>query len=299
MSYEKIIKIAEKCGCKFEENSSMKDHVTMKVGGKADLVVKINSQESLIETIKAAKENEIPYYVLGNGSNVIVNDNGIKGIVILIGNDFANISVNGDIIESEAGASLAKLCLTALDNEFKGIEFAWGIPGTVGGAVYMNAGAYGGEICQVIDSCDYLDSDLTIKTVKTDDMQLSYRHSMFTDTDKIILRARFKLQKGDKTEIRELMDKNMTARKTKQPLEFPSSGSTFKRPVGSYASKLIEECGLKGLTVGGAQVSTKHSGFVINAGDATCEDILNLIALVKQSVYDQTGFLLEEEVKIL
>ena len=299
MSYEKIISKAEELGCKYELNTPMKNYVTMKVGGNADSLVKVNSSDSIKQLVSLAKSEDVPYFVVGNGSNIIVNDNGIKGVVILIHNDFASVTCDDEYIECDAGLPLSKLCKVALDNSLTGLEFAWGIPGSVGGAVYMNAGAYGGEICQVICECEYLDSDLEIKTVKVEDMDLSYRHSMFTDTDKIILKAKFKLSKGNKEEIEALMNKNMTARKTKQPLEYPSSGSTFKRPEGSYASKLIEECGLKGLTVGGAQVSEKHSGFVINIGDATCEDLVNLIALIRQIVYDKTGFILEEEVKFL
>lgn len=299
MSYEKIVSLVEEYGCKYEFSAPMKKYVTMRVGGVADLLVKPNSKESLCGLVKLAKSENLPYYILGNGSNVIVNDEGIKGLVILISSDLSKISVNDDTIECEAGVTLSKLCLTALENELSGLEFAYGIPGTVGGAVYMNAGAYGCEISQVIESCTYLDEDLSNKTVSAKKMDLSYRHSMFTDTSKVILSAKFKLDKKDKAEIKAKMDKNLTARKTKQPLEYPSSGSTFKRPEGAYASKLIEDCGLKGMTVGGAQVSEKHSGFVINKGGATCEDILNLIAIVKQEVYDKTGFVLEEEVKII
>lgn len=299
MSYKKIIALCESLGCAYETNAPMKNYVSMRVGGNADLLIKPNSTESLCEFVKTAKEENIPFYILGNGSNVIVKDSGIRGVVILISSDFASVEVNDDTIKCEAGVTLSKLCQTALENSLTGLEFAWGIPGTVGGAVYMNAGAYGGEISKVIESCTYLDEDMNIVTVKVDDMDLSYRHSMFTDTKKVILTAEFKLQKSEKSEIKSAMDEKMTARKTKQPLEYPSSGSTFKRPVGGYASKLIEDCGLKGETVGGAQVSKKHSGFVINIGNATCEDILKLIEIVKKTVYEKTGIMLEEEVKII
>lgn len=299
MSYENIISIAKQLGCSYQADVPMKNYVTMRVGGNADLLIKPDSADSLCDLVKALNNENIPYYVLGNGSNVIFSDEGYRGAILLISNDFASLSVSCDTIKCDAGVTLSKLCQTALENSLSGLEFAWGIPGTVGGAVYMNAGAYGGEISQVISSCTYLDEEMNIVTVKAEDMDLSYRHSMFTDTKKIILSAEFKLQKGDKAEIKAAMDEKMTARRTKQPLEYPSSGSTFKRPVGGYASKLIEDCGLKGTTVGGAQVSTKHSGFVINIGNATCDDILELIKVIKKTVFDETGIELEEEVKII
>ena len=299
MSYEKIISLSKELGCRYETDAPMKNYVTMRVGGAADLLVKPNSAESLCKLVKLANEENIPYYILGNGSNVIVNDEGVRGLIILVSSEYSNIEVSGDTLKCDAGTTLSKLCQVALENSLTGLEFAWGIPGTVGGAVYMNAGAYGGEISQVITSCTYLDEDMNIVTVKAEDMNLSYRHSMFTDTKNVILSAEFKLKKGEKSEIKAQMDEKMTARKTKQPLEYPSSGSTFKRPVGGYASKLIEDCGLKGTTVGGAQVSKKHSGFVINIGNATCEDILALIKVIKNTVFEETGIQLEEEVKII
>ena len=297
MNFDFLKSVSQKYGCELIENAPMSEYVTMRAGGIAAWLIKPNSSECIRETVCSCKENGVPYVVLGNGSNVIVCDEGLSSVVINISNQFGKIEVEDNIIKCQAGAPLSKVCQAALNNGLSGLEFAWGIPGTVGGALYMNAGAYGGEMKDIVVSCEYLDSDGEIKTIYAQDMDLSYRHSVFTDSSKVILTVTMELKIQEKEAIKALMDKNILARKTKQPLEYPSSGSTFKRPEGSYASLLIEQCGLKGLAVGGAQVSTKHSGFVINTGGATCSDIEKLIEKIKDIVEEKTGFKLECEVK--
>ena len=211
-----------------------------------------------------------------------------------------NISlVNDTNISVSAGTSLKKLCNSALDNSLTGLEFAYGIPGTVGGAVFMNAGAYDGEVKDVIVSCETVDMNGNVKKYTKDEMDLSYRHSAFQSKDEIIVSAVFELKKGDKDLISEKMNDLMSRRKDKQPLEYPNAGSTFKRPVGQFAGKLIQDCGLRGFAVGGAMVSEKHCGFVINNNNATCEDVTSLISQVQEKVLKETGFFLECEVKIL
>lgn len=290
----------EQLGFEIIEGDSLSQYTSFKIGGKCELIVKPICFSDVQSIIKLLNENDIEYYFLGNGSNVLVSDYGFDGVIILISNNLAEIKiVNENIIESAAGVTLAKLCSFALDNSLSGLEFAYGIPGTVGGAVYMNAGAYGGEIKDVIKSCTFIDCDGEIKTFTGEMLDLSYRHSIFSDTKKCILKAEFELKKTDKIEIKTKMDDFMFRRKSKQPLEFPSAGSTFKRPKGNYASALIEECGLKGHSIGGAMVSEKHSGFIINAGNATCEDVLTLVEYVKKDVFEKTGYKLECEIKTL
>ena len=258
-------------------------HTSFKIGGPADIFVTIKNCDELKNVILQLKKNEIPYMIIGKGSNLLVSDKGIEGAVISL-SKLDEISVSGQEIKVGAGAKLALLCKAALDNSLSGLEFGFGIPGAVGGAVYMNAGAYGGEIKDCIVSCEYLDVDGEIKTIKAEDMALGYRTSIFKSNDKIILSATFKLEKGDKTLIKAKMEDFLSRRKEKQPLEYPSAGSTFKRPEGHFAGALIEKNNLKGVTVGGAQVSCKHAGFVINKGSATAEDVLNLIEKIKETV---------------
>ena len=236
---------------------------------------------------------------MGNGSNLLVKDCGIDGVVIKMTSFTQDIEVDGNTIRCKAGTSLTKLCMTAYENSLTGLEFAYGIPGTVGGAVYMNAGAYGGEIKDVITSVCHINPDMECETFTADKLDLGYRTSFYAKNEGyIITDAEFELKKGDKTEIKAKMDDLMGRRKDKQPLEFPSAGSTFKRPEGYFAGALIEQCGLKGYTVGGAQVSEKHAGFVINK-DGTASDILELIDYVRNTVREKTGVELEPEVKII
>lgn len=299
MNFDKIESIAKSYEAVMLYNTPMRDYNTMHVGGNAAALVKPNCLECLSEILTICKSDEIKYFVIGNGSNIIVDDNGLDALVIVLANSFSGIELKNGLIECEAGTQLIAVCNFALNNNLSGLEFAYGIPGTIGGGVYMNAGAYGGEMKDIIYSCDCITENGESKTILAKDMNLSYRHSIFCDSKDIITKVRLKLKSADKSEIKALMDKNIKARKDKQPLEFPSSGSTFKRPDGSYASLLIEQCGLKGKSVGKAQVSEKHSGFVINKGGASCSDILNLINEIQDVVFEKTGYKLECEIKYL
>lgn len=295
-----IAETAKKYGCSFFYDEPLNKYNTFRIGGKCKLLVKINSAESCIAVRRACKERNVPYKVIGNGSNIIVDDDGFSGVIILIGNDFSDIRLLSDTeIYCQAGALLSSLCVFARDNSLSGAEFAYGIPGSVGGAVFMNAGAYGGEIKDIIDFCDIIDENDEIKRLSADELSLSYRHSSIMGTEKIILGASFIFKKGDINAIKASMDDFMQRRKSKQPLEYGSAGSTFKRPEGSYASLLIDQCGLKGYSVGGAQVSEKHAGFVINKCNASFNDVMTVIKDVKRIVEEKTGYKLECEPVII
>lgn len=274
----------------------MKAHTTFKIGGTADVFITVNSIDELRLAVSACRESDIPFMILGKGSNLLISDDGIEGAVILLDGDFKALTVDGDTITSGAGVALSKLCTVALDHGLSGLEFAYGIPGTVGGAVYMNAGAYGGETKDVCCEATYLTPEGEIGTYEADELDFSYRHSIFKENDNIILFSKYKLTPDDPAAIKARMDDFLDRRRTKQPLEYPSAGSVFKRPVGAFAGTLIEQCGLKGRTVGGAQVSEKHAGFIINAGGATCRDVMDLVRLVQDTVKTETGYELECEI---
>ena len=275
-------------------------HTSFKIGGNCRLLVQPKSKEEVVLALRLCRENGVSFLILGNGSNVLVSDDGFDGVVILLNNRFAAISmVDETTVKATAGVSLMRLCQYACEQGLTGLEFAYGIPATVGGAIYMNAGAYGGEMKDVLQCAEHVDEKGVLGSFAGDDLALSYRHSAYTDSPYCILSGTFRLQKGDPKEIRAKMDDIMGRRKSKQPLEYPSAGSTFKRPLGAYAAQLIEECGLKGLTVGGAQVSQKHSGFLINVNHATCADVKALIAKVQEEVYRQRKIALECEVKFI
>lgn len=297
--YGILINAAEKYGAAVLMNEPMKSHTSFCIGGPCDIMIKINCEALLCELIKLCSENSVKYYVIGRGSNILVSDEGLRGAVLLIGKDFGSVRVKGDIIECEAGASLAAVCNVALENGLTGLEFAYGIPGSVGGAVFMNAGAYGGEMKDVLVSCRYIDENGRIKELPLEKMELSYRHSFFSERELCITSVKMRLQKGERDKIKDRMDTLMERRRDKQPLEYPSAGSTFKRPEGDFAARLIEVCGLKGTSCGGAEVSTKHSGFVINKGNATFKDVMGVVDTVKQKVKEQTGVTLECEVLIM
>ncbi len=294
--YNLFLQELNKLNIEYTANAPMKEHTSFKIGGNADFFISVKNTDELKAVINLCRENKVPYMLIGNGSNLLINDNGIKGAVIRLDGDFKNITVNGDEIVAGAGASLTKLCLDAYKASLTGLEFGYGIPGSVGGAAYMNAGAYGGEMKDVIVSCTHLDKDLNIGTFSLDDLDLSYRHSAYMKGEYIILSVKLKLNKGDSAAIKAHMDLFMQKRMDKQPLEYPSAGSVFKRPQGAFAAALIEECGLKGRTVGGAQVSEKHSGFIINTGDASCQDVLDLVKIIQYEVKEKTGFELEREI---
>lgn len=278
-------------------NEPMKNHTTFKVGGNAEFFVKVNNKSQLSALIKFITENNIPYFILGKGSNLLVSDEGMKGVVIYLQGDFENVEViDEEYIYAGAGASLTKMCRTALDNSLSGLEFAFGIPGSVGGAVFMNAGAYGGEMKDCIVSVDYITPSGECGTYDISELELGYRTSVFKTNNNIIVGCKVALKKDQKEQIKEKMNDLLGRRKSKQPIEYPSAGSTFKRPVGNFAGSLIEACGLKGYTVGDAQVSKKHAGFVINIGNATSKDINTLIEDVQKIVKEKTGYFLETEV---
>ncbi len=277
------------------ENEPMKNHTTFKIGGNADLFVKVKSKSELTKTLELAKENEVPFLILGKGSNLLVSDNGIEGAVISV-LGLNEISVNQNEISCGAGANLSEVCIKARDNGLTGLEFAYGIPGSVGGAVYMNAGAYGGEMANVLSFATCVFSDGTEKTFSLKEMQLGYRTSAFQKNNAIVTEVKLVLKKGEIKEISALMDDFLGRRKDKQPLNFPSAGSTFKRPQNSFAGMLIQRSGLMGKTIGGAMVSTKHAGFVVNSANASCKDVLELIDFVKKTVLKDSGISLEPEV---
>ncbi|MEG0615212.1 MAG: UDP-N-acetylmuramate dehydrogenase [Oscillospiraceae bacterium] len=298
--FQNIIELAEALGCECLKNEPLTRHTTFKIGGNCPVLIKINSAESGIKLISTLKKQNLPYLIIGNGSNLIVDDDGIERAVLLMASDFSAVElIDNEIIACESGASLSKVCAFACENSLSGLEFAWGIPGSIGGAVYMNAGAYGGEISDVFVGCDYIADDCTLKHISLNEMDFSYRHSFFSDKSLVIVKTFFKLIKAEKAEITAKMDDLISRRKSKQPLEFPSAGSTFKRPVGNYASLLIEQCGLKGFSVGDAEVSKKHSGFIINKGNATFAEVMELIKKVKEIVKEKTGFVLECEPKVI
>ena len=264
------------------------------------MFIEVASGEALCELIRFVKENSVRYFVLGNGSNVLFSDEGYRGVILHVGQMMNEITLIDDTtISSQAGASLTRVCNFALENSLTGLEFAYGIPGYVGGAVFMNAGAYGGEVKDVFVSADVITPDGEMITVKADDMRFSYRYSALMDNGSLIVSAVFRLAKGDKSVIKAKMDELMGKRKAKQPIEYPSAGSTFKRPKDQFAGALIEQSGLRGYSVGGACVSEKHCGFVINKGGASSKDIMQVIKDVQKIVQEKTGFLLEPEVRLI
>ena len=288
--------IPDLCLC---EQEPMNRHTTFRVGGNAALMAMPKNREEAICTVRTAIAMGVQPFYLGNGSNLLVSDAGFDGFVIKLSDGFHGMKCDGNQIVADSGALLSRLAVFALENELTGLEFAHGIPGTVGGAVTMNAGAYGGEMAQVVREVTYLDENGELCMVDGKECDFRYRHSAFEDGSRLILSVVFELTRGDSAEIRDTMNDLMNRRKDKQPLEFPSAGSTFKRPEGYFAAALIDQCGLKGLTVGGAQVSEKHAGFVVNKGGATCADIKELMKQIKERVYAETGVVLEPEVKFV
>ena len=287
-------------GLKFQKNQPLSELSTFKIGGPARYVVRPAGEAVLAELLLLLNAKNIPAMLLGRGSNVLFSDNGFNGAIVCFGQDFARIKLQEDgTLFCQSGASLSQLCLFALEHELSGLEFAYGIPGTVGGAVYMNAGAYGGEMKDVLVFTRHMAPDGSVGQYSGEEMALTYRHSAYSDTSLAITGASFRLQPGNKAQIRAKMDDFLSRRKEKQPLEYPSAGSTFKRPSGAFASALIDECGLKGKRVGDAEVSEKHAGFIINAGNATCADVRELICQVQEEVLKKTGHKLACEIKIV
>lgn len=295
----RIIELCKKIGCEYAENEPMSRHTTFKIGGNAGLVVYPESEKQISEIVKACKASGIRLLAVGNGSNLLVDDKGIDACVMILDEHFSEIRlVDEETVFAAAGAMLIKLCRFAYKNGLSGLEFAYGIPGSCGGAAFMNAGAYGGEMKDVLYKCSHIDSDGNTGYLENDDLKLSYRYSAYYDNGCVITGLYLKLKKADKSEIKEKMDDLISRRREKQPLEYPSAGSTFKRPEGYYAGALIQECGLKGRSVGGAQISEKHAGFVINTGGATCSDVLELCRICSDTVYEKKGVRLEMEIRV-
>ena len=277
----------------------MKKHTTFRIGGPADYYLCPHSTEELQKILQICRENKLEFFILGNGSNLLVSDKGYRGVVIQLWKNFSDIETEDNTITVKAGALLSKVAAEALEESLTGMEFASGIPGTMGGAVMMNAGAYGGEMKDIIREVTVLTREGELLTLSKEEMNFGYRTSVVKEKGYVVISAELQLRKGDREEIRKVMDELKERRVTKQPLDMPSAGSTFKRPEGYFAGKLIMDAGLRGFSVGGAQISEKHCGFVVNKGDATAADVLGLIGEVQKRVQEKFGVALEPEVKIL
>lgn len=277
----------------------MKNHTSFKIGGPADVVIIPDNEDDIVNAINCCRENGVKYFIMGNGTNLLVKDTGIRGAVIKIANGFNKIDVIEDRVFCQSGALLKKVAEVCLKHSLTGFEFACGIPGTVGGAIAMNAGAYSGEMKDVVTKVKALDRNGNIVELSNEDMKFRYRGSSVIDEGLIVLGVEFKLEKGEYSAIEERMKDLTNRREAKQPLEYPSAGSTFKRPEGYFAGKLIEDAGLRGLRFGDAQVSEKHCGFVVNIGEATFEEVITLIKTIQKVVHDKFNVMLEPEVKIV
>ena len=302
---EQLKQQLQAAGILYKENEPLSAHCTFRIGGPADLFVMPRDEDQLCQAVQFCKQAEIRYYLLGNGSNILFADEGFRGAVIDVSAEAAGMGLSiyqnagGDYISAPAGLKLSELCKFALQHGYTGLEFAYGIPGTVGGAVYMNAGAYGGEMKDVLTMVQYLTAEGEVKESAASELDLRYRHSIFEENGGCILSAQFSLTPGEPEAIRAKMDELMAKRLDKQPLDKPSAGSTFKRPVGAFAAALIDQCGLRGYRHGGAAVSEKHCGFVVNLGGATCADVLALCEEVRTIVKEKTGYDLEKEIRVV
>ncbi len=299
MQIDRLVALAENEGFRVQRQLPLAPLTTFRIGGPADVFVTVPDGKAAAKLVGFCRETETPAFLLGNGSNLLIGDKGIRGVTWQFDPKCAACAVEDTVITCDAGMSLSRVCTIAREHALTGLEFAFGIPGTVGGALYMNAGAYGGEMVQVVQSAEVLHPDGTLETVDPADMALSYRHSVFMETGDIITRITIVLQHGDEKAIREKMQELMDRRRDKQPLEYPSAGSFFKRPTGHFAGALIEQCGLKGFTVGGAAVSEKHAGFVVNKGGATAADICSLSEQVIAKVKQETGVTMQPEVRFV
>ena len=295
--YDKVVDIVGEENVHTDE--PMSRHTTFRIGGNADYFVKPGNADEVAAVIVVCREYNIPYFILGNGSNLLVSDDGYRGMIINIMDNMDSVTVDGRIITAQAGAMLVRVSVMARDNALTGLEFASGIPGTIGGSVYMNAGAYGGEMKNVVKTVRAIDEYGRIYELDSEKMDFSYRHSIVEERKLIVLEVTLELEHGSREAIDDRMKELAEARRSKQPLEYPSAGSTFKRPEGYFAGKLIMDAGLRGYSVGGAQVAEKHCGFVINKGGATASDVVELIRDVQHDVDDKFGVTLEPEVKML
>lgn len=298
--YHRLDETARGFACAILQEEPMRNHTSFKIGGPADRFLEVTGSAALTEILRVCQEERIPFLILGKGSNLLVPDEGLRGAVLHLCGRFEEIRLSQEdpkVIECGCGVSLARLCKFAQANALSGLEFAWGIPGSAGGAAYMNAGAYGGEMKDVVQSCRHITREGRPESLSGEALAFSYRQSAYTKNGAVITGITLRLKKGNSGEIQEKMDDFMQRRKSKQPLEYPSAGSVFKRPEGYYAGGLIQQCGLKGKRIGGAMVSEKHAGFIINEKDATCADVLALIAFIQETVKRETGVSLECEVK--
>ena len=277
----------------------MKRHTTFRIGGPADFFLLPSTVDEVRGILEICREEELPYFILGNGSNLLVSDKGYRGVIIQLYRNFSNISVEGNEICASSGALLSQIAAAARNASLTGFEFAGGIPGTLGGAVFMNAGAYGGELKDVLKEAVVMTEQGEILTLPVEKLDMGYRTSRIKKAGYLVLEARLVLEQGDMDKIRDITKDLTEKRVSKQPLEYPSAGSVFKRPVGYFAGTMIEQCGLKGKTVGGAMVSPKHAGFIVNTGNATCQDVLDLISLIQTTVNEQTGIMLECEIRAI
>lgn len=284
-------------GMKLFRDEPMKNHTTFRIGGPARIFAEPESEEQLSDAYRCLKDMGIKPLVIGRGSNLLVSDEGIEGAVIHLGDNFGEIGLENGLVYAQAGASLAAVASFALRESLTGMEFAHGIPGSVGGGVMMNAGAYGGELKDIVASVRYMDGEG--RMLESSDCRFAYRHSRFEEEESIILGAYFRLEKGERESVSAQMKLLSEKRMASQPLDKPSAGSTFKRPATGYAAAMIDQSGLKGFTVGGAQVSEKHAGFVINTGEASCADVKELMAQVQKKVFENFGVMLEPEVRII
>lgn len=282
------------------ENADMGKYTSFRAGGCADLLVEPANESQLIHALNVMRQEKAEFMILGNGSNVLVRDGGYRGIILKIGSGLSRIDIEDNVLECGSGALLSVISRVALNEGLSGFEFAGGIPGSAGGAVFMNAGAYGGEMKHVLESVRIYEFRTGIvREMPVDELDLSYRHSILEETGDVVLSLRIRLEEGDKEEISEKMKELARQRNSKQPVQYPSAGSFFKRPEGYFAGKLVQDAGLKGVSVGGAQVSELHSGFIINTGEASADDIIRLMRLVQNTVYDRFGVMLEPEVRII
>lgn len=289
-----------KLNCVVRYDEPLKNHTTFKIGGNCIALIEPREVYDIIETIKICRENNIKFFVIGNGSNLLVPDEGYNGVIIKLKSEFSTIKVEDEYLIVNAGAKLSEVYPIAYENSLTGFEFASGIPGTIGGAIFMNAGAYGGEMKDIVESVEVLDLDnFELKQLKNEDLEFSYRKSIIQRKNYIVTSIKLKLKKGNKEEINAVYEDLRDRRNSKQPLNFGSAGSTFKRPEGHFASKLIEDAGLKGYHINDAWVSEKHSGFIVNKGNASFKDVMELIEYVQKVVFEKFGVKLETEVRIL
>lgn len=299
MQTDRLVTVAQAAGWDVQLNMPLAPFTSFRVGGPADVFITVPNGEAAAALLTVCRETDTPAFLLGNGSNLVVGDKGIRGVTWRFDPKAATCTVEDAVITCDAGMPLSRLCTAAREHALTGLEFAFGIPGTVGGALFMNAGAYDGEMALVVQSAQVVRPDGSMVEVDVADMALSYRHSAFMETGDVITRVTFRLQHGNEDAIRAKMQELMERRRTKQPLEYPSAGSFFKRPTGYFAGALIEQSGLKGFAVGGAAVSEKHAGFVINTGDATAADICALSAQVIEKVKQDTGVTMQPEVRFV